>query len=1038
MELKFGLYEQIISEILKKEFQKADLTKVFIEKEKIDEEESPILLSKYLSDILYNALNIYKNDVPKQVEIANKLIDFLKTETDDSDIDEFKIQVDAEMLLAILDKVNSGINFSERKEILRPISPLSQSSLFTGTSKDPSLASELKKEILTSDKIDMLVSFVKWSGIVVIEKELIEFTSRPNSKLRILTTSYMKATDYKAVEFLSKLPNTEVKISYDTNRTRLHAKAYLFHRDTGFTTAYIGSSNLSNPALTSGLEWNLKVTAKDSSHIVQKFEGTFETYWEDKEFVLFNQLQKERLQLALSPEENNESGLAFYADVQPYSFQEEILETLEAERTVHNRNRNLIVAATGTGKTVVSAFDYKRFSERNPGVKNRLLFVAHRKEILEQSRDCFRTILRNRNFGDLMVGNHKPTNNDHLFVSIQSFNSKDLEEFTSSDFYDFIIVDEFHHAKAPSYKTLLEHYNPKILLGLTATPERMDGKDVVEYFDGRIAAEIRLYEALNRKLLSPFQYFGVTDIINYTDAWQNGKYDDKMLEEKYLDNDSRNNLIIQSVDKYVRNINEIICIGFCVTVNHANYMSAYFNQKGFKAIALTGESTNEERDSVKHKLVSREINFVFVVDIYNEGVDIPEIDTILFLRPTESLTIFLQQLGRGLRLAKSKECLTVLDFIGHSHKNYSFEDKFTAMVGKTHNSIQKELESDFPHLPAGCVIELEKQAKEYVLENIKASLKGYKPQIISRIKTFTSDTGKELTLRNFIEHYHLSLDDIYSKLCWNRFLVEVGLRNNFFQQDEEQLTKGIRRLLHNNSRRMITSLEHFLINPKVKMDETILTMLHHSLWFEGTNKVRFQNLEDSMSNLFKNKIMVDELKEVLKINFDNINFIDKKIELPFECLLDLHCRYTRDEILVALGHNSFDRKKVQVSGSIYIANLKADLLFVTLYKSDKVFSPSTLYEDYAISDSLFHWQSSSTVSEKSPTGQRYINQRKNKNLILLFVRENKRENGLGSPYYFLGPVNYKNHSGNRPISITWELEYPMPAHLLKETAKLSI
>lgn len=1038
MELKFGLYEEIISDILNKEFQKADLTKLFIEKEKIDEEESPFLLSKYLNNIFQKALNNYKNNIPKQIEFTNKLIHFLKVETGDSEIEDYKVQVDAEMLLAILDKVNSGINFSEHSKVLRPVSPLAQSSLFTGTAKDPSLASELKKEILTADKIDMLVSFVKWSGIVVIEKELIEFTSRPNSKLRVLTTSYMKATDYKAVEFLSKLPNTEIKVSYDTNRTRLHAKAYLFHRDTGYTTAYIGSSNLSNPALTAGLEWNLKVTAKDSSHIVQKFEGTFETYWEDKEFALFNQEQKERLLLALNPEEKNETGLAFYANVQPYSFQEEILETLEAERTVHNRNRNLVVAATGTGKTVVSAFDYKRYCEKNPSAKNRLLFVAHRKEILEQSRDCFRTILRNRNFGDLIVGNHKSRNIDHLFVSIQSFNSKDLEEFTSSDFYDFIVVDEFHHAKAPTYKTLLDHYKPKVLLGLTATPERMDGKDVLEYFDGRIAAEIRLYEALNRKLLSPFQYFGVTDIINYTDAWQNGKYDDKILEEKYLGNNNRNELIIQSIDRYVRNINEIICVGFCVTVNHANYMSAYFNQRGLKSFALTGESSDAERDSVKQKLLSGEINFVFVVDIYNEGVDIPEIDTILFLRPTESLTVFIQQLGRGLRLSKLKECLTVLDFIGHSYKNYSFENRLKALIGKTQNSVQKELENDFPHLPAGCVIQLEKQAKEYVLENIKASLKGYKPQLINRIRTFVSDTGKELTLKNFIEHYHLGLDDIYSKLCWNRFLVEAGLRIDFVQPNEEQLTKGIRRLLHINSRRFISSLQSFLMNPNEKIDETTLTMLHHSLWFEGTNKVRFQSLEESMKNLFNNEIMVDELTKILKINFDNINFIDRKIELPLDCQLDLHCRYTRDEILVALGYNSFDRKKVQVSGSLYIENLQTDLLFVTLYKSDKVFSPSTFYEDYAISESLFHWQSSNTVSEKSPTGQRYINQRQKNNLILLFVRENKRENGMGSPYYFLGPVNYKNHSGNRPISITWELQYPMPAHLLKETIKLSI
>ena len=1035
---RYGLYEEIISEILRKQFENTDLSRVKIEKEKIDKEESSILLGKYIGNVYQKTLQIFKNDIGKQIEFTNKLIDFLKAETNEESLGDFRVDGNAEILLSILDKVDSGIPFKENKETIRPITPLSQSSLFTGTAKDPSLASELKKEILTSDRIDMLISFIKWSGIVVIEKELLEFTSRPNSKLRMISTSYMKATDYKAVEFLSKLPNTEIKISYDINRTRLHAKAYLFYRNTGYTTAYIGSSNLSNPALTSGLEWNLKVTAKDSPHIVQKFEGTFETYWEEKEFVKFNKGEQERLKNALDPEQRNETGLTFFADVQPYSFQEEILEKLEAERNVHNRNRNLVVAATGTGKTVISAFDYKRFCQNNIGKKNRLLFIAHRKEILEQSRDCFRTILKNRNFGDLMVGSHKPSNIEHLFVSIQSFNSKDLDKFTSSDFYDFIIVDEFHHAKAPSYKKLLEYYQPKTLLGLTATPERMDGKDILEFFDGKISAEIRLYEALNRKLLTPFQYFGVTDEIKYTDAWQNGKYDERILEKKYLESDSRTELIIHSINKYVRDISQIICVGFCVTVNHANYMASYFKKNGLKAIALTGESSEKERDTVKQKLISKEINFVFVVDIYNEGVDIPEIDTVLFLRPTESLTIFLQQLGRGLRLFPTKENLTVLDFIGQSHKSYRFEDKFQALIGKTHNSIQKELENNFPHLPAGCVIELEKQSKEYVLENIKASLKTYRPHLVKKIKDFSRNTGKDLTLTNFIDHYHLSLNDIYSKASWNRLLREAEIISEYNQPDEEQLTKGLRRILHINSRRFINSVQNLLTESNIKINKKFLLMLYYDLWFNDATKTGFDDLEQSISQLFKNNFFVSELIEILNYRFEQIDFVDKELKLQFDCPLDLHCRYTRDEILAGFGFYSFEKKKAQREGVLYLENIKTDIFFITLNKSEKEYSPTTLYDDYAISEKLFHWQSQSTTSDTSPTGKRYINQSNNNINVMLFVRENKTENGIGSPYYFLGTAHYKSHVGSKPMSIVWELDYPMPAHLLKETKKLAI
>ncbi len=711
--MKEGLYEQLINKLISSRLNDLDRDTFYIKETVIDKNEAARVLTNYLVEVIQFYLNLITGDnsVEKQIDISNKLICLLKTELSDDDFDEDLIASEGKILSAIFKKIDAPFsNFERHLKEITPYTRLSQSELFTGSNAGISLESEIKKEILSSNKVSLLVSFIKWTGIRIFEKELFEFTER-GGQLRVITTSYMGATDYKAVEYLSGLKNTEIKVSYNTDNERLHAKAYLFFRDTGFHTGYIGSSNISRSALTNGLEWNIKVTTKEVKHIIDKFQKTFETYWQDKEFQLFNEVKDgEKLRVALKKERTHErNNPAAYFDIKPFPFQEEILEKLETERIVHNRFRNLIVAATGTGKTVISAFDFKDFKKKNSSAK--LLFIAHRKEILQQAQATFQGILKDNNFGELWVDGIVPEKYDYVFASVQTLNNKINTIERSGSFYDFIIVDEVHHIAASSYRPILSRFNPKILLGLTATPERLDGENILNDFCDTIAAEIRLPEAMNRKLLCPFQYFGITDSLDLSKVeWKNGKYLPSELTRIYTQNDKRVREIITNLNKYLKDINEVRALCFCVTQQHAQFMAEKFSLSGLKADYLVS-SRNDLREDLRRRFSNKEINYLFVVDIFNEGIDIPDIDTVMFLRPTESLTVFLQQLGRGLRLSEGKDCLTVLDFVGNSRPEYDFEGKFRALVGKTKTPIKKEIEDDFPHLPLGCTIILEKKRR---------------------------------------------------------------------------------------------------------------------------------------------------------------------------------------------------------------------------------------------------------------------------------------------------------------------------------------
>lgn len=1043
--METGIYESIINKLIKSKLEAVDITKFHIAKTPIDKSEATFFLSQYLHRVINFAFSTLRGDdvVSKQIKLSNKIIELLDKELTKQQLEQDLIDTQAELLTAIISKVNNPIeDFENYQTLITPYTRLSQSELFTGNNAGISLETEIKKEINSSNEVRFLVSFIKWTGIRIFQDDLKRFTNN-GGKLKIITTSYMGVTEAKAIDFLTSLPNTEIKISYNSNHERLHAKAYLFLRNSGFHTGYIGSSNISRSALTNGLEWNLKITTQEIDHIIEKFRNTFDTYWNDPEFEKYEPIKhKPKLTKALDSARRPETRGTVFFDIAPYPYQKEILEKLKTEREVHNRWRNLIVAATGTGKTIISAFDFKEYRQHNPNCK--FLYIAHRKEILTQALITFHGILRDNNFGELLVDGERPSETRQVFASIQSLSNYINELNISSDYFDYIIIDEVHHAPANSYRSIIDFFKPKILLGLTATPERLDTKDVLSDFNDIIAAEIRLPEALNRKLLCPFQYFGITDSIDLSRAgWQGGRYVVSELTQIYTSNRQRISSIDKALKQYVTDPEDVRALGYCVSQDHAKYMAESFTLLGYRADFLVS-TRNEDRVEIRERFRKKEINYLFVVDMFNEGIDIPEIDTVLFLRPTESLTVFLQQLGRGLRLSENKDCLTVLDFIGNSRSEYDFANKFRALVGKTNTPIEKEVEDNFPHLPLGCSIIIERVAKEHILRNIKQAVAQTRNNLVYKIKNFKHQSTLPLTLKNFITFYQIPLQYVYKHGGWSRLCVDAGETENFTYEFEKQIISGIQKKWL-----ACSSREYFLFILKLAKTEfrfnekqlnpterKMTLMLHYDFWDDNSG---FTSLDESIKNLGEEKQILMEILEVLEILIDRTDHMEYDYTSPHHIPLKVHSRYTRDQILSAFNISAFGKKSSNREGVATSKSTNSELLFVTLHKSDKEFSPTTQYQDFAINQNLFHWQSQNSASERTSKGQSYILHQKSGKRILLFVRERKKdEYGNTMGYVFLGEAEYVDHDGEKPMNIRWDLKEPLPPYLWTESAKLAV
>ena len=899
--MKEGFYEKIVSESIAKALDNENDKITLLES--FSKNDGAVLVHRYFQQILQRAFNQIteeRDEVAKQklIDFTNDLIKLTAVYLDDKEFEEDQISNQGTVLKAFF-HASSFTQTNLKKYIQEsfPITGLSESALFNGSKHTPSLESELKKEMLTSDDVWWLVSFLKFEGVRLFEQVLRKMETE-GKKVKIICTVYMGATDLKAVDFLSEFSNVEIKISFNTNQERLHAKSYLFMRNSGFHTAYIGSSNLSRSALTNGLEWNLKVTQQEIPHIIAKCKNTFDTYWNDANFELYvPELHRDKLKQALDKGKikKSEDEVSTFFDINPFPFQQQILDQLSQCRE-RGEMKNLVVAATGTGKTVISAFDFKRFLRARPTAN--FLFVAHREEILRQARYTFRQVLKNPDFGELWFNGENPDTYNQLFVSIQTLNNRISSLTLSVDFFDYIIIDEVHHSAASSYQKLLSYFTPNILLGLTATPERHDGENVTKYFGHSLSAEIRLPDALNQKLLCPFQYFGIsdeTDISRVT--WRRGRYEISELEKIYSEDHRRVNEILRNCIKYLTDYQEVRALGFCVSKKHAEFMANQYKAKGLKAAYLHADNSGD-RKSIIQLFRRKEINYLFVVDIFNEGVDIPEIDTLLFLRPTESLTIFLQQLGRGLRLHEEKTCLTVLDFVGQQHVEYSFEHKFRAMLGKTHSKVKDELQQDFPNLPLGCSITLEATAKDIILKNIQSSYGSGERSLLTAMNRFTQDYTLEFTLKNFCELMGIELFAIYKT---KQLFLELKLKHHGKSFQRNSNAERLARVMSNTwlatdsesyFKFLIAFISHKNIDITLKSTEQFLVMCYLDLFDSAPNVQSAEELYAKLSIVFEHIEIREEVLSYLSFRLEQLEGIEKDIELKVPSVIKLHGRYT--------------------------------------------------------------------------------------------------------------------------------------------------
>lgn len=1019
--LSRGLYELLVTQLIDEQLRTAQAQGT-PDLDDLRTAEVADRIALHIAKVVQTAIESASDEKRGEVgvELARRLIEQIAALVGEKQLTGFQLTNPAKVLRAIRRKLPDGV----LEFIPRPLIPLLDTTLLTNAPGEPRVGHQINAEIASADRIDIVMAFIRLTGINPLKESLTRHV-QDGKPLRILTTTFTGTTEPAAIEALIQLGG-QVRVSYDTTSTRLHAKAWLFHRDSGYSTAYVGSSNLTHTAQVTGLEWNVRASAARNRAVIDKISAVFESYWQQPDFEEYNRDrflstrdQRDALEVSLSPVESR---------LEP--FQERLLEQIEISRR-QGFHRNLLVSATGTGKTVMAAVDYARLKAQLP--RARLLFVAHREEILAQSRATFAHALRDGSFGELWVGAYRPRDFDHVFASIQSLTASGVEGIEPSHF-DVVVVDEFHHAGAASYERLLARLQPVELLGLTATPERSDGLPVLHWFGDRIAAELRLWDAIDQHRLVPFSYFGIADNLDLRNIpWRRGTgYDVQRLTDAITGTDVWANAVVQQFRDRLGGGTAVRALGFCVSVEHARYMTRVFTDRGIPATVVWADTRDDERRQALDDLRSGRVSVVFSVDLFNEGVDVPAVNSLLMLRPTESPLLFLQQLGRGLRKAPGKDLCTVLDFVGQHRKEFRYDRRFQALLGGSRSQVARQVSEGFPFLPSGCSMQLDRVATERVLESIKNAVPSRWKEKADELRAL-GEEWPGITLGEFLAESGLELDDVYDgKRSWSDLREAAGLESAVTGGEEEKIRRAVGRLLHVDDPERLTRWADWLRNaapPDVasltSRDSRLIRMLLVQLL--DTAKM---TLREGAEKLWHHAQVRSELVQLFDLLGKHIEHVPIALPELRDVPLVVHARYTRLEMLAAASDE--DRVSVRPwrEGTLYDDKLHTDFFAFTLDKTSGQFSPTTRYRDYAINRDLIHWESQSTTTANSKTGLRYQRHASIGNHILLFARLNTDERA----FVFLGPATYVSHVGELPMAITWRLKHSLPGDLFQRFA----